>query len=233
MIKVERNIKSEKIQKAKEILEKEKSKKSGEYNKTEVLDALKYVFNNKCYICENKKVTSYNIEHYKPHRDSSIDLKFQWENLFLSCAHCNNIKSDKYENILDCTKVEVDELISFRKKGSFAWDEKIEIEALNSLDEVKETVDLLKKVYDGTTSMKKLEALNIRKELRRELQKFINAINEYDETDGADKEDAEMLIIRELKSNSPFAAFKRWIIRDNKEKLSKFLQENGIKCVTK
>ena len=40
---------------------------------------------------------------------------------------------------------------------------------------------------------------------------------------GEDKEDAHMLIKRELKANSPFAAFKRWIIRDNKENLGEFL----------
>ena len=48
-----------------------------------------------------------------------MELKFGWDNLFLACAHCNNIKSDNYEHILDCTKVDVDELIAFRKKGTF------------------------------------------------------------------------------------------------------------------
>lgn len=230
MIKFERNIESEKIIKAKEVLEKEKTKVNGSYNKPEVLDALKLVFNNKCYICENKKVTSYNIEHYKPHKDSDIDLKFQWENLFLACAHCNNIKLDKYDNILDCTKVDVDEMISFRKLGNFSWDEKIEISPLYECEMVIETVDLLNKVYNGTTAMKKLESINIKKELRNEIQKFINAINEYDESEGSDKEDAKALIIRELRSNSPFTAFKRWIIRDNKDKLSSFIKDDGIKC---
>lgn len=42
-----------------------------------------------------------------------------------------------------------------------------------------------------------------------------------------------MLMIRELTSNSSFVAFKRWIIRDDKEKLSKFLQDDAIKWVTK
>ncbi len=223
MIRVERNLNSQKITDAKEVLEYEKSKKSGTYNKEEVLEALKLVFNNKCYICENKKITSYNIEHHIPHKNENIDLKFSWDNLFLSCNHCNNIKSDKFENILDCTKVDVDELISFRKIGSFSWEEKIEILPLKESKEIEETVDLLNQVYNGTTPMKKLESVNIKKELRKELQKFINAINEYNETEGEDKEDAHMLIKRELKANSPFAAFKRWIIRDNKENLGEFL----------
>lgn len=224
MIRVERNLNSDKIINAKNILDREKQKNNGTYNTEEVLDALKLVFNNKCYICENKKITSYNIEHLRPHRNVDKDLKFKWENLFLSCSHCNNIKSDKFHNILDCTEVDIDELISFRKHGNFSWDEKIEILSLKKSSKVNETVELLNKVYEGTTAMKKLECLNIKKELRKEIQKFINAINEYEETDGEDKEDAKALINKELRSNSPFAAFKRWIVRDNEEELSIFLK---------
>ena len=123
MIKVNRELNSEKITKAIEILQKEKAKDRGKYNTEEVVEALEAVFSSKCYICENKKITSYNIEHLKPHKDKNIDLKFDWNNLFLACAHCNNIKRANYENILDCTKVDVDELIYFKKTGNFAWEE--------------------------------------------------------------------------------------------------------------
>ena len=156
-------------------------------------------------------------------------MKIDWNNLFLTCGHCNNIKSSRYENILDCTEVDVDELISFRKEGNFAWDEHIEIKPIVNSLEVYETVDLLKKVYNGTTVMKKMEAINVKKELRNEIIKFMNAINEYWDAEGEDKEDAKYLIIRELKASSPFTAFKRWIIRDNKENLNEFLEEDGIK----
>lgn len=225
MIRIDRNIV------APEILEKEKSKSNGDYNQPEVLDALKLVFAKKCYICENKNITSYNIEHLRPHRNVDKDLKFGWDNLFLACAHCNNIKSDNYEHILDCTKVNIDELIAFRKNGNFAWNEKIEITALENNIEVEETVDLLHKVYNGTTAMKKLESCNIRIELRKEISKFIDSINEYVEAEGEDKEDAKGLIIRQLKFNSPFVAFKRWIVRDNRDALSEFLQKDGIRLI--
>ena len=223
MIRIDRMIEAPKV------LEEEKNKPNGTYNKPEVLDALKIVFNRKCYICENKNVTSYNIEHLRPHKNINKDLKFGWGNLFLACAHCNNIKSDNYENILDCTKVDVDELIAFRKIGNFSWEESIEIKALQHSNEIDETVALLQNVYNGTTEMKKLECFAIKKELREEIAKFIDVINEYKESDGQDKEDAKDLIKKYLKSNSPFAAFKRWIVRDNRDNLGEFLQENGIK----
>ncbi|MBQ7607994.1 MAG: HNH endonuclease [Desulfovibrionaceae bacterium] len=72
------------------------------YNCEEVNEALNEVFHNKCYLCENKKIKSRQIDHLNP----SKNLKFKWENLFLSCAHCNNIKGKKFP-ILNCCKENV------------------------------------------------------------------------------------------------------------------------------
>jgi uncharacterized protein (TIGR02646 family) len=82
-----------------EILESEKTKTNGNYRQEEILNKLKEDFKDKCYICEYKKPTTLNVEHFVPHR-GNIDLKFSWDNLFLSCSHCNNIKSDIYDEIL-------------------------------------------------------------------------------------------------------------------------------------
>lgn len=92
MIKVERKI-TEKSRRAMDSLERERLK-NGSYNTPEVNAALKEMFHGKCYICENKQITSYHIEHLNPHH-GNIELKYSWDNLFLSCAHCNNIKSDR------------------------------------------------------------------------------------------------------------------------------------------
>ncbi|MCP5046806.1 MAG: HNH endonuclease, partial [bacterium] len=72
-----------------------------------VLERVKRDFKNKCYICEYKEPPSINIEHFLPHRGDK-DLKFDWDNLFWSCAHCNNTKGDKFDNILNCTNPEHD-----------------------------------------------------------------------------------------------------------------------------
>ena len=53
MVKFERK-NTPKAQLAIEILEQEKNKKSGKYNKEEVNQALKELFYDKCYICESK-----------------------------------------------------------------------------------------------------------------------------------------------------------------------------------
>lgn len=214
MIKIERKD-STKAKLAKEALQRAKEKGTT-YNTKEVNEALNEIFYGKCYICECKGITSCQIEHLKPHKNN-IELKYNWNNLFWSCAHCNNIKLDKYEPILDCTKEEVDKIISFRKSGYFGTEEQLQFESLYESSEVRNTIQLLQDAYYGTTPQKKIEAKVIRKQLREELHNFKNYVREYQEAEGADKEDLYCLIKLKLKDNSPFAAFKRWLIRDHKD----------------
>lgn len=65
------------------------------------------MFHRKCYICENKSASSFQIEHLRPHKRNA-DLKYDWNNLFWSCAHCNNLKNAGYEPILDYSQVDVE-----------------------------------------------------------------------------------------------------------------------------
>lgn len=214
MIKIERK-ETEKTKLAVEALKVAKERGST-YNTEEVNAALSEIFHGKCYICEGKDITSCQIEHLIPHRQNE-ELKYDWNNLFWSCAHCNNIKLAKYEPILDCTKIDVDEVIAFRKTGYFGMEERLVFEPLREGEEINNTIQLLQDAYYGTTSQKTIEAKVIRKHLRKELCEFKESVREFQEAEGEDKEDALWLIKRKLKANSPFAAFKRWLIKDNKE----------------
>lgn len=221
MIKVERKLTS-KAQKAIESLQKAKVKNSS-YNTEEVNIALREMFYGKCYICENKEITSYQIEHLFPHRGDK-ELKYDWNNLFLACAHCNNTKRDKYEPIIDCTKENVEELIAFRKKGYFGTDEELVFEKLDNRKETINTEKLLREVYYGSTPQKKMEAKILRRTLRKELSKFKEYVREYQEAEDEEKEDLKCLLRRQLGSGSPFAAFKRWLIRDNRERYPELMK---------
>lgn len=214
MIKVERKM-TERARKAIDSLEMQKVK-NGSYNTLEVNEALREIFHGKCYICENRQITSYQIEHLIPHRENP-ELKYDWNNLFLACAHCNNIKLEKFDPIIDCTKENVEELIAFRKKGYFGTDEKLLFEALDLSIETQNTVRLLQEVYYGSTPQKKMEATILRRILRKELSEFKEYVREYMEAQDEEKEDLKFLLQQQLRVSSPFAAFKRWLIRDNKE----------------
>lgn len=214
MIKIERRL-TEKAQKAINSLQEAKTRNSS-YNTPEVNAALSEIFYGKCYICENKQITSFQIEHLRPHR-GNVDLKYDWENLFLSCAHCNNSKLDKFDPILDCTKEDIEASIAFRKIGYFGTEEELVFEALDMREETLNTKRLLREVYYGSTPQKTMEAKILRRTLRKELSKFKEYVREYQEAEGEEKEDLGCLLKRQLSDRSPFAAFKRWLIRDNQK----------------
>lgn len=221
MIKIERKD-TEKTKLAMEALSVAKEKGST-YNTEEVNAALAEIFHGKCYICEHKDITSCQIEHLVPHR-GNLELKYDWNNLFWSCAHCNNIKLDKYEPILDCTKEDVDKLIAFRKTGYFGTDERLEFEPLCESEAVNNTIKLLYDAYYGTTPQKKTEAKVIRKHLREELHNFKDCVREYQEAEGEDKTDLLLSIKLKMKANAPFAAFKRWLIKDHADRFPELFE---------
>ena len=90
MVKVERSLP------APASLAMEKEKTNGSYNGSDVVKRLMEDFNNKCYICEIYNLQDPQVEHLKPHFGGKyIDRKFDWNNLFWSCGHCNGVKNQR------------------------------------------------------------------------------------------------------------------------------------------
>lgn len=209
------------VSKAKEFL----NKSNGEYNHNDVLNALNLIFYGKCYLCENAHPTMYNIEHLIPHKND-ITKKLDWNNLFLACGHCNNIKLDKYNNILDCTKVHPDKSISFEYVADiFNPNEKsVLLKPLNKDTQVLNTIQLLNSIYYGNTTGKEMSANNIRWLLHEEMTKFKEALQTYNRhlkiKDTTAIEDDIFLLKQSLDCSTSFTAFKRWYIITNKETYS-------------
>jgi len=215
----------ERSQPAPECLAKEKVKKSGDYKCGDVLDRLKKDFKNKCYICEEKFPSGINVEHLLPHKSKNKELEFSWENLFLSCTHCNKSKGTKYSNILNCTKKDENPEHRLRHTCSLLSKEAVCIENLDNSSKTEETKELILKVYNGggyKLKVSKLEAENIRKKLVKEVRNFYYVLEDYDD-ETLNSEDKEYLLYKiriHLSTASAFTAFKRWIVRD-----SGFLEE--------
>jgi len=208
----------EKTQPAPPCLLIEKAKANGTYNCNGVLEQLKTDFKNKCYLCEDKEPHCINTEHFLPHRGDH-NLKYDWNNLFYSCAHCNNIKLDKlkYDSILNCT-IEIDEVETKIKYHIDPWPkEQAEITPLVDDIRVSNTVELLLEIYNGTTELKKIESANLRSKLLKEIRAFQNLIFEFydDSYTLEEKEELKSRIIRQLRPTSNFTAFKKWILRDS------------------
>lgn len=111
MVKIERSFP------APESLAIEKRKVCGDYKMPDVVSRLKEDFHNKCYICELSELQDPQVEHLLPHKNGKYpERKFDWENLFWSCGHCNQIKNQKKyeEGIIDCCKCDPELLLTFK-----------------------------------------------------------------------------------------------------------------------
>lgn len=200
----------------------ERKKNSGKYAIHSVLMRLKEDFQDKCYICEYKNPPTINVEHLISH-EGNQNLKFDWSNLFLACSHCNNIKSNRYNNILNCTNLDddVENLIKIHINPMPL--SKVEVHPLSSDERVVETADLLDKIYNGTTTMKKIESNYIRKALVKEILLFLNNLQEYFDAGTPQlREYFRLLIGEQLDSSSAFAVFKRWLIKENPGLMEEF-----------
>ena len=212
----------EKSQPAPSSLAIEKAKKSGTYNTSDVVTQLKNDFHYKCYICEQKYLTTINIEHFLPHQ-GDIDLKFDWNNLFYSCGHCNNVKLAKFDNILNCTVASdnVDQAIAY-KFNPFPK-EKPCFEVVIESEKASNTKELLDKVFNGEhRPLKLLEGSSLRDLLLKSIKEFQDLLIDYYKYN---KNEIFLVKIEEHLSNRmEFTAFKRYIIRNNESLNEEFKQ---------
>jgi len=217
----------QKTQPAPPCLALEEAKATGTYNCVGVLDQNKIDFKNKCYLCEDKEPHSINTEHFTPHRGDKI-LKFEWDNLFYCCSHCNNTKLDKakYDYILNCT-VEADAVETNIRYhiNPFPMEQAEFTPILLKNVKVSNTIDLLLEVYNGSTPLKKIESGNLRSKLLKEIRNFQNLLFDfYDDTfNDEEKLEIKNKIIRQLRPTTNFTAFKKWVLRDNEKLRADFV----------
>ncbi len=192
-----------------EILDEAKlADKESAYREGAVFEQLENDFYNKCYICEDNEVTSINVEHFDPHRGTSPDKKYDWNNLFYSCAHCNGIKHDKFSPLLNCTTESDKVWESLELQLIPGFKPKLEITVYSSPEKKQKcenTKALLEKSLNGigATKMKQAEARSIRKKMLRVFTDMQRAIVQGDK----DR-------IRTLTSiSSPFAGMLRWVLK--------------------
>lgn len=214
MVKVERS------QPAPASLEKAKEKDSGQYNDRDVMERLNKDFNGKCYICEIK-VQDPQVEHLLPHKNGKYkEREYDWDNLFLSCPHCNLVKNKaKYDKgIIDCCKQDPEEVMLFDLDQN-----KVKVQRLDQSEVVKRTADLVEEVFaTKKTGGLTIASENRLKKLQQEMDTFYDLLGQYNEN-------PQNNLIRRalqglLKRSSEFAGFKRSYITEHKEEYSALYQ---------
>jgi len=186
-----------------------------DYRKDPVFKKIKEDCYEKCYLCEFHS-TSYRVEHIVP-RDKKPELAHEWDNLLLACPHCNEIKGDKYDNILDCTKVDPEDVINFKyipypmSKPEFTLKEVDESLALQG----KQTVELLNEIFLlPYTDQKFYEAEALCDKLYEAIEKFKERVQNYREAREEDKKECYTYVSMSIRRSYPFAAFTRAVARE-------------------
>lgn len=210
MVKVERSFPAPKS------LAIEKQKVDGNYSKADVVVRLEKDFNNKCYICEIDHLQDPQVEHLKPHFNGRYrNLKFDWNNLFWSCAHCNGVKNQrKYDyRIIDCCSSDPELRIYFRLHNGVT-----DVIPVHNWDnEAKMTAELVTEVFNIKNSGMRVYKSAMRfEELNREMNKLYDTLNELSRFPNS--KFAIKTLQALVRRKSRFAAFKRCYIRENVQK---------------
>lgn len=185
------------------------------YSEEDVVNKLREIFYDKCYLCEIKDPTSINVEHFDAHQ-GNLDKKFDWNNLFYVCGRCNNIKLARYNNLLDCTNNDVDVFRLIKQLPPHTpYQSKIIIEPMAADDKTIETADLLDEIFNTEKTInKKITGKYLRKKVFHKCNRFLELVNEYldDELPQERKDEALVRLQVLMSRKQEFSAFIRWVV---------------------
>lgn len=163
---------------------------------------------NKCYICERSRHTDFEVEHYKS-QTNHPDLIQDWANLLMGCGYCNRKKSDTFDNTLNPINCEIEKEI----------EQRIDFENKRALFKSKEndaqheeTIELLNRIYNGTSRMRKIKEERFFEQALRIINLFLVLVYRYLEDPTPYNENA---VRNELAIDKELLGFKYWIIQDN------------------
>ncbi|MBK9151852.1 MAG: HNH endonuclease [Saprospiraceae bacterium] len=187
-----------------------------------VKEQLKRMQFDKCYLCERKAPDTSQIEHFIP-VNKDISAKFDWNNLFLACSHCNSIKNyvsdSKSQNLklLNCTDFNniITDLIEFSCDGKPK--EKVVIREVDEFpsQEVKDTVLLLHSIFNYESDSLSFDAKALTDEVIIEMKKLLDLLHTYEyDSHSEGKRKRVLSDIQDcLSIEAPFTAFKIWYIK--------------------
>lgn len=198
----------------------EKKKVNGSYKCEDVIIALRNDFKEKCYLCELKNLTDPEVEHLLPHENGKDkDRKFDWNNLFWACRHCNSVKNQtRYsQDVIDCCKVDPKYKISH-----YFYDGKVHIVAIDNGKDSENTAHLIEECFELRNTGIRIAACDARvKQLQKVLDQLFDNLIEYKKSNN---EYVKNKIISLIKNDAPFASFTQQYIRDHIELYEDFKQ---------
>lgn len=190
----------------------EKKKASGSYREPDVMQQLHHDFHGKCYLCEINELQSIHVEHLYPHGGHDKEREFDWNNLFLSCPHCNLVKTQKKYTgvILDCCKNDPEAAVNHLFENGH-----VAVHALQNTPESEMTAELLTECFEKTdTGIRIFECQTRINALNRTMNMLYKQLMEYRKTSS----DRSLRVLCAMLSRTyKFAGFTRAYVRSHLE----------------
>ncbi len=186
------------------------------YDGPDVLQQLEKDHHKKCYLCERRLYTEFQVEHHKS-RDNHPERRQDWNNLFWACGYCNGKKQNRYDNMLHPATRNIEEEIKHfmdfsSKQATFT--------PLIETDEHQETCNFLNKIHNGRN--KKLRTKreeNFIEYVIGVVNNFYRLVCNYLSNPNAEN---HVLVQEELRVDKECLGFKYWIVKDNPHLIAAF-----------
>ena len=123
------------------------------WNHDDVVAQLREDQHCKCYLCERKLITDFQVDHLQS-RHNFPRLIYEWSNLFLCCFYCNCKKSDHFDNILNPALTDIEDLIT--QKMDFPNAKAVFTNPGTPSPQTAETIKLLSRIFNGTTGIRNI-----------------------------------------------------------------------------
>lgn len=115
------------------------------YTDDDVKKALLEDQHDKCYICERKMTTDYQVEHLES-RSGAPEKANMWSNLFASCNYCNDRKKHYYDDIPLPDSMDFEDVI---RQHCDVINEKMKFSTDSKDPSVKKLMSLLDRAFNG------------------------------------------------------------------------------------
>ena len=188
------------------------------YNEPDVTTALKAIFHDKCYVCGTKDLQDAVVEHLISHKGNA-NLMYDWDNLFLSCHHCNLWKNREHfdTDVIDCCHEDPEQHL---RCSYDPFSSMVVVKARDKENSSVVTAKLLEKVFnEANTGIRIIVQSQRMQELRKEWNIFQNLLRDYRKNKSAY---TRRKIRARLSTKSAFAAFKRDYIREHQSEYKEF-----------
>lgn len=172
--------------------------------------------NGKCYLCETRTTTDFEVEHC--HSIAHQGGKDDWNNIFLACSYCNDKKGARFDDILNPATYNVEEIIEHRYNSStktFVFTASGSASAGTDA-----TIRLLSLIFNGANPrMLKIREEEFQRKFLYEYNGFLERLGRYLESPNSE---TAQPVLDDLEQTSEYLAFKYQVIVSDQKLAAKF-----------